>query len=359
VKPFIKPKSATPEPASAPKVTPNELTILTVASGIADADERAAYLDRVCGDDSTLRARITERLAARGATPTTTERAELVRTVAAHAPTNTVAIVPMSGMTLSATQSAPRQSPFPWVLATILAAGIGALAVFFVNEKDARVKAETSAHDAARDKTDAEREREDAQAKALEARTIAERTEQKRAEADRQREDAEKQKAAAIATAAKSIAEAEQLRTATKAAQTTAEAALAKSAEAQKAAAIAHADTLAKFAAALIEEGRHADAEPAARQCVELRTSNNADTWSVFESHYLLGAALMGRGNVADAERELLATAQGMEPVAAAADVTNRTRYITAVKKLSQLYSATGRKREASEWRRKLDGLPR
>lgn len=219
--------------------------------------------------------------------------------------------------------------------------------------------AESTALNAAQEKSIAEREREEAQAKALEARTIAERTEQKRAEAERQRDDAEKQKAAAIATAAKSIAEAEQLRTATKTAQTTAEAALAKSAEAQKAAAIAHADTLAKFAAALIEEGRHADAEPAARQCVELRTTHNADAWAVFESHYLLGAALMGRGNVADAERELLAAAQGMEPLVAAADAANRTRYITAVKKLSQLFSATGRRREASEWRHKLDGLPR
>lgn len=358
MKPFLKPKSATPEP-SAPKVTPNELTILTVASGIADADERAAYLDRVCGDDSALRARISERLAARGASPAPAERAELVRTVSSHAPTNTVAIVPMSGMTLSATQATPRQSPFPWVLATLLAAGIGALAVFFVNEKDARMKAETTAHDAARDKTDAEREREDAQAKALEARTIAERTEQKRAEADRQREDAEKQKAAAIAEAEKSRTEAEQLRLTTKAAQATVDTAVTKFTEAQKASAIAHADTLAKFATALIEEGRHADAEPAARQCVELRTTHNAEAWAVFESHYLLGAALMGRGNVADAERELLATAQGMEPLAAAADATNRARYIAAVKKLSQLYSATGRRREASDWRRKLDSLPR
>ncbi len=358
MKPFIKPKSATPEP-SAPKVTPNELTILTVASGIADAEERATYLDRVCAGDTALRARINERLAARSASPATTEHAELVRTVSAHAPTNTVAIVPMSGMTLSPTLGATRQSPFPWALATLLAAAVGALAVFFVNEKAARMTAEITARDATHDKTTAEHEREEAQTKSFEARTIAERTDQKRSEAERQRDDAEKQKNAALSAAEKSRAETEQLRITTKAAQTTAETLLAKSAEAQKAAAIAHADTLAKFAAALIEESRHAEAEPAARQCVELRTAQNADAWAVLEAHYLLGAALMGRGNVSEAERELLATAQGMEPLAAQADPANRTRYIAAVKKLSQLYSATGRKREASEWRHKLDALPR
>src|SRR5690606_29160382 len=70
VKPFIKPRPATPPSpapaaAPAPRISPNELTIFSVAAPLADPQERAAYLERACGVDADLRARLEERLQAR------------------------------------------------------------------------------------------------------------------------------------------------------------------------------------------------------------------------------------------------------------------------------------------------------
>ena len=63
----------------------------------------------------------------------------------------------------------------------------------------------------------------------------------------------------------------------------------------------------------------------------------------------------MGRGQVADAERELLAAVAAIEPLLPQADDAGRARYTMAVKKLANLYSATGRRHEASDWRRKVE----
>jgi tetratricopeptide (TPR) repeat protein len=128
--------------------------------------------------------------------------------------------------------------------------------------------------------------------------------------------------------------------------------------EAQKASTTALADTFAKLAGTLIEQNRHAEAEAPARQCLELRTAQGAGVWQTNDARVLLGAALMGRGQVADAEREFLAVVSDIEPLLPQADDAGRARYAMALKKLTNLYNATGRRREATEWRKKLDALP-
>ena len=360
MKPFIKPRTATPprtapEPAqAAPGVSINELTILAVAGTMQDADERASYLERTCAGDDTLRRRIEERLAERKQA-VTDGRAELMRPFP-QLPQQAMAIVPMSGMQLTPTAPAPsKANAFPWALATLLAAAVGALAVFFVQEKTARFSAENKTTEAETARVKADSERTDALAAALDAKTVSTRTAAQASEADKQR-------AAALAEATKAREETDRLRKqaedaakAERAAKAMAETERTQSSEAQKTSTTALADTLAKLAGALIEQNRHAEAEPPARQCLELRTAQGASVWQINDARILLGAALMGRGQVADAERELLAVVAAIEPLLPQADDAGRARYTMAVKKLANLYSATGRRHEASDWRKKIE----
>ncbi len=358
MKPFLKPRPATsppatPEPAqAATNVGINELTILAVAGTMSDADERAAYLERTCAGNEGLRRRIEERLADRRQA-VMDGKAELMRPFP-QLPQQAMAIVPLSGMHLTPTHPAPvaaKASAFPWALATLLAGAVGALAVFFTQEKTARITAETKT-------TEAESARVEAQTSALEAKTVSARTAEKA-------NDAEKQRAAAVADSTKAREETDRLRKQTEealraeqAAKAMAETEHVKNMEAQKTSTAALADTLARLASTLIEQNRHAEAETPARQCLELRTAQGANVWQINDARVLLGSALMGRGQVADAERELLAAVTAIEPMLPQADDAGRARYAMALKKLTNLYNATGRRTEAADWRKKLDALP-
>ncbi len=358
MKPFIKPRVVAPAAApQQPKVSSNELAVAAVAGAMADAEERAAYLDRVCGGDRELRARIERRLADKEL-PVVASRAELMPVAAARAAgSGAMALVPMPDMQMTPTgqAGASKHSPIPWILATVLAAAVGALVVVFSSEKSARAMAENDAKTARAAAESAEGERATAMAGALEAKTIAARTEEKRQAADRERTEAEAKKIAAEAASLKFQAEASQSRIATETAKAELERLRKESADAQKTSRGEFATTLAKYAAALVDQGKHGEAEAPARQALELRAAIDPAAWATHDSRYTLGAALMGKGDMPNAEKELLAAIAGMEPFLPQGGDPVKARYAIAVKKLAQLYSATGRKREASEWRRKLD----
>jgi hypothetical protein len=125
--------------------------------------------------------------------------------------------------------------------------------------------------------------------------------------------------------------------------------------EYQKTSRAEFATILFKYAATLVEEGRHGEAEAPARQAAELRASLDPNGWATHEARFTLGAALMGKGDMAGAEKELLWAVGGMERLLPQAAEPERARYGAAVKKVAQLYTATGKKREATEWRKKLD----
>jgi hypothetical protein len=363
LKPFIKPRTAPPPaPEPPPKVSPNELAILAVAGAIADPVERAAYLEHVCGADGGLRARLEKKLAEKNghaAAQTAMVTHAEVFPALPNRGQGAVAIVPMPDMQLTQAGHGPaKQSPFPWLLATLLAAAVGALAVFFVNEKAARALAENRAHEALGEKTSAEKERELALAGALEAKTIASRTEEKRVEAERQRTDADTRRATAEAESQKAKAEAEKLRTETEAAKRALETARQQTAgatEAQKLARLELAATLAKYAGALLDQNHHAEAVAPAWQALELRMTFDPAGWATQDVRFTLGAALMGKGDMDGAEKQLLAALSGMEPLLGQVGEPERTRRAAAIKKLAQLYTTTGKKKEAAEWRKKLE----
>lgn len=363
MKPFIKPRPATPAAEStsppAAKVSPGELTIVGVARALADEGERAAYLDRVCGGDAELRARIEGRLAEKNpALPATVPRAELMPAGMGGA-AGGMAIVPMPDMQLTpAGQN--RQSSFPWLLAMVLAAAVGALVVVFLNEKAGRAVAESQVKAAEVEKQAADHERTTALAGAMEAKAIASRIEQKRAEAEQLSKEAEARRLAAETEVRKARDEMSTLQKEVASERTLKEQAVAKAEqdrERQLGVQKDLAGSLGKLAAVLVEEGRHREAEPPARQAAELWGQIDPAALETQEARFSLGSALMGKGDTPGAEKELLAAIAGVEPLLASGGEPVRGRYSAMVKKLGQLYSATGRRREAAEVRKKLERL--
>lgn len=381
MKPFIKPRPATPSPAgpapsSAPRISPNELTIFSVASSLTDADERAAYLDRACGTDSQLRARLEERLNARAkqaapppsasVVPTQSELARPVReaALAAQDRPDAVALVPMSAMQLAASQQPPRHSPVPWVAATIMAIGVGALAVFFLTERKVREQAEQQTSAALQDKETAERERAAAAASALEAQEIAQRAEASRSEALRDKAAANAATNQAKAEADQHRAQREQAEQALKAAVSKAQAAeqevaklRAQTAAWQRANQLAIADSLARLGSAQMDARAYGEAEANLRQALQLRLQLQAEPWAIVENRVLLGTALMQRSQDGAALQEMQTAAAAFESLGAPANDTDRARATAASKRIVQFFSVTGRRRDATEWRKRLDAV--
>jgi hypothetical protein len=404
-KPFLKPFSQTPAPASEEDrgVSVSEITTFAVAAGM-HPDDRAAFLAHACAGDDALRKRIEQRLAARtpapvpapapaaapspaasatatpAPAPTPVPNAELQRIPEPHLAISQnqpagMALVPMSASQLAAI-TAQRQNTFPWLTAVVLAVAAGALGVFLMQEKDARhradaamqqaaQRAETAAKEAAAARAVAGKERETAAEQITAARTESEKL---RATAEEQRQRAD----TATQQAALAKAEAERQRTALAAAgkddagSETGKAALAKAElerdairVTQKETVLAFADTLAKLATTQLDSSRFAEAEVSARRSLELRIMQSVPGWPLVESRALLGAALLQKNADAEAGREFAAAAADIEQLGTPINEADRARFTMAAKRIVQFYNATGRRKEGTEWKRKFDALAR
>ncbi|MEK0449260.1 MAG: hypothetical protein RL088_1528 [Verrucomicrobiota bacterium] len=370
MKPFIKPRppaSETPEPASPkPSVSLNELTVFAIASAMPDQSERAAYLDRTCNGDAAMRQRIEERLAtrpaehvpslARPATPALQTGQLEQHGDGKNSPA--LALVPVSAMQFPALPpQLQRQVTFAWGSATLMALAVGALAVTFYFEKDARVRAEASAKEA---NTAAEQslvDRERSEARALEARTEAQRTADARAKAEKERDAATaaaRESERLRAEADKQRAELEKKRSSDSEA---AKAEREKLLSIQRTAAIALADNLASLASFQITSKAYAEAEASARQCIELRTANGVEGWPIVEARTLLGEASLQRSADADAEREFTSAATLIESLGTPASDVDRARFTAASRLIVRYFTVTGRRREATDWKRRLDAI--
>lgn len=404
-KPFLKPFSQTPAPASEEDrgVSVSEITTFAVAAGM-HPDDRAAFLAHACAGDDALRKRIEQRLAARtpapvpapapaaapspaasatatpAPAPTPVPNAELQRIPEPHLAISQnqpagMALVPMSASQLAAI-TAQRQNTFPWLTAVVLAVAAGAMGVFLMQEKDARhradaamqqaaQRAETAAKEAAAARAVAGKERETAAEQITAARTESEKL---RATAEEQRQRAD----TATQQAALAKAEAERQRTALAAAgkddagSETGKAALAKAElerdairVTQKETVLAFADTLAKLATTQLDSSRFAEAEVSARRSLELRIMQSVPGWPLVESRALLGAALLQKNADAEAGREFAAAAADIEQLGTPINEADRARFTMAAKRIVQFYNATGRRKEGTEWKRKFDALAR
>ena len=370
MKPFIKPRPPVSEPQGPvlPKssVSLNELTVFAIASAMPDASERGDYLDRTCGADAAMRQRIEERLSTRptehvpaGALPATP--ALQTGQLAQHGDgknSPALALVPVSAMQFPALPpQLQRQVTFAWGSATLMALAVGALAVIFYFEKEARVRAEASAKEANAAAEQSLIDRERSEARALEAKTEAQRTAEARAKAEQERDTA----ATAARESERRRAEADKQRTElekkrssdSEAAKTERDKMLAS----QRAAALTLADNFASLASFQITAKAYAEAEASARQCLELRTSNGVEGWPIVEARTLLGEASLQRSADADAEREFTSAATLIESLGTPASDVDRARFSAASRLIVRYFTVTGRRREATDWKRRLDAI--
>ena len=365
MKPFIKPRPAPPPPAAKPEpikpsVSLNELTVFALASAMSDPAERAAYLDRTCRADEDLRLRVEERLAAykpERHVPAVTAPHQVQAAFLSPEPNaQALALVPVSAMQFpTLPPQMQRQVTIAWGSAVLMALAVGALAVVFYFEKDARVRAEGFAKDATAAAQQSQRDREQSEARALESKTDAQRT----AEA---REKAEKERDAAAAKASVAAQETERLRAETEkhkaASAQTATAAKDEREQmltAQKTATIALADSLAALASLQFAAKKFGEAEASARQCLELRTGNGIEGWPLVEARALVGESSVHRDADAAAERDLPAAGAAIETLGPPTTDTDRARFDAASKRITLFFNAAGRRKEGSEWKRRLD----
>jgi hypothetical protein len=128
-------------------------------------------------------------------------------------------------------------------------------------------------------------------------------------------------------------------------------------------------DVLAFFGKRLLDLKQYRRAEAMLRECLALREQLSTKpatggsgrptvpAWQVASAQSLLGGALLGQKKYAEAEPLLLAGAQGLTKDAKAIPPQARSNITEAIKRLVDLYEASGKSNEAARWRKELAAL--
>jgi tetratricopeptide (TPR) repeat protein len=100
--------------------------------------------------------------------------------------------------------------------------------------------------------------------------------------------------------------------------------------------------------------GKFAEAEPLAREALELNQKKQPDDWDRFRAESLLGASLAGQKKYAEAEPLLLDGYTGMVARKDRVLMPDWYHLDRAREWLVQLYQDWGKPEKAAEWRKKL-----
>jgi tetratricopeptide (TPR) repeat protein len=114
--------------------------------------------------------------------------------------------------------------------------------------------------------------------------------------------------------------------------------------------------SLAELISERLAEGKFAEAETPARECLSIREKVIPDDWRTFNARSMLGASLLGQKKYAEAEPLLLSGDAGMQQRADEIPANSKVRLQESVQRLVQLYEATGQSEKAAEWKKKLVG---
>jgi tetratricopeptide (TPR) repeat protein len=112
--------------------------------------------------------------------------------------------------------------------------------------------------------------------------------------------------------------------------------------------------SLAELARNLLVEGKFAEAEGLARECLAIRELQIPGDWRTFNTRSMLGGALLGQKNYAAAEPLLLSGYEGMKQRESRIPPAGKPRLKESLQRLVQLYEATNRPDKAAEWKQKL-----
>jgi tetratricopeptide (TPR) repeat protein len=115
------------------------------------------------------------------------------------------------------------------------------------------------------------------------------------------------------------------------------------------------AGVLAQYGSTLLKVKAWANAEPLLRECLAIREKAEPDAWTTFNTKSILGQALAGKEQYADAEPLLLAGYAGLKKNEAAIPPQAKIRLIEALQRLVDFYNATVQAEKADEWQKKLE----
>ncbi len=114
------------------------------------------------------------------------------------------------------------------------------------------------------------------------------------------------------------------------------------------------ASDLAQLGEILLNRENWTEAEPLLREALTIRERATPDNWEYYDAMSLLGAARMGRGGYAQAERPAVDGYEGMKAREARIPAPYRSRVLEAAMRMVQLYEAWNKPVEAAALRIKL-----
>ncbi len=112
---------------------------------------------------------------------------------------------------------------------------------------------------------------------------------------------------------------------------------------------------LAQTGLALLQLKAWTDADPVLRECLAIREKKEPDAWTTFNTKSMLGEALLGQKNYADAEPLLLAGYEEMKKREDKIPPQGKIRLTEALERLVRIYEATDRKDDAAKRRKELE----
>lgn len=115
-----------------------------------------------------------------------------------------------------------------------------------------------------------------------------------------------------------------------------------------------YSNQLSNLTMVLLRQKKYSEAEPFARECLEIRTKLGPDQWWTFLSKALLGGALLGQNKLAEAEPLLIDGYQGMKQREDKIPSSAKPHLRDAVNRLVQLYESQGKNEEVERWRKQI-----
>jgi tRNA A-37 threonylcarbamoyl transferase component Bud32 len=120
---------------------------------------------------------------------------------------------------------------------------------------------------------------------------------------------------------------------------------------------LAYADELAELGGNLLRQQRFAEAEACLRDALAICEQKRPDDWMTYYTRSLLGAALVGRKQYAEAEPLLVQGYEGLKQREAKIRTYAAVRLREALERLVQLYAAWDKEEKAELWRKKLEEM--
>jgi len=114
---------------------------------------------------------------------------------------------------------------------------------------------------------------------------------------------------------------------------------------------------LAELTRDRLREGRFAEAEGPARECLAMREREIPDDWRTFNARSMLGGSLLGQKKYAEAEPLLVSGYEGMKQREVNIPLEGKVRLSETLQRLVKLCEATSRPNQAAEWKQKLAEL--